>query len=202
MSLEWLLDKGGPVVKYKTLTELTSVTDYTILHDLSNAILDLPQTQKRLTMLKNLDFNRVHGSDNTYLENVVPMLCDFGLNYNIDSFRSVSVQASDIFLNSYSYYEKIEVCPFLLYAKYPINALMDIAIERINTIYGFTKNMDFDIYDDPENHKTMPKPFRDRPVIKTSIVYGNYCRLPMIYDILMLAEVYDKASADLKSNLN
>jgi len=84
-----------------------------------------------------------------------------------------------------------------------VDALFNFANERINEIYDFTKNMDFDIYDDPDNHIAMPKPFRDRPVIKPAIAYGGeYCRLPVIYDILTLAEVYDKVSVDIKTKID
>lgn len=200
MSIEWLLENAAPVVRYRTLLELLSSNDSELLKDSLSAVLLLPETKKRLDLLKNLDYSNVHGSNSTYLENVLPMLGDFGLNYGIDSFRqSVSI---DIFSEKIVNYDKIITCAFLLRAKFPISELLDSTIERINTIYGFTRDMDFSIYDEVTNFKGMPKSFHNRKVIKLSVAHGNKIRLPMIYDIVSMAEVYYLVSADIQAKID
>jgi len=174
------------------------------LQDSMTALLALPQTQKRLILLKNLDYSRVHGSDNTHLENTLPMLNDFGLNYYSEAFRleTPNIKYISDIISKYTYYDKVEAYPFLIQSKFPLNGAIDFAIERINTIYDFTQHNDYDIYDESAKHKGVPKPFRDRPVIKPDIAYGELCRLPMIYDIVMLAEVYDIVSFDLQVKID
>ena len=99
-------------------------------------------------------------------------------------------------------YDKIIACPFLLRSKFPIDGLLDVAVERINTIYDFTRRMDFDIYDDAAAYKGVPKTFQDRPIIKPALSYGNTCRLPLIYDIVTLAEVYDRVTPDTQIKID
>jgi hypothetical protein len=198
------MENAGPVVRYRTMTELMNVNDAELLRNTLSDVLSLPQTQKRLTQLKNLDFNRIHGSDSTHLENVLPMLNDFGLYFGMDSFlndvKNNSSESEAFYGNAN--YNGIISYPFLLRSRYPINGLLEFVIERINTIYDFTRRMDFDIYDDAANHKNVPKPFRDRPIIKPSVACGNICRLPLIYDIVAMAEVYNRVPADIKHKID
>jgi len=208
MSLEWLLENSGAVIRYKTQHELMNVNIKDLYDDLAD-IIALPQTQKRLTYLKNLDFGRVHGSDHTHLENVLPMLNDFGLNYDIEVYRKVAndkpylteniTSGSDFFTEQYN---KIIALPFLLQSKIPQSGFFDFACARIDCIYNFTKNNDYDIYDEPEKHKRIPKPFRNRPVIKPEIAFGEMCRLPMIYDILTMAEIYKQVPSDIQTKID
>ena len=57
-ALDFLCFKCGLVfvVKYRTLSELTNVKDKAVLQDALTAVLALLQTQKRLELLKNLDY--------------------------------------------------------------------------------------------------------------------------------------------------
>lgn len=193
MAAEWLIENAAPVICYRTLAELMDVSDTKLLQRNIAAVLSLPQTQKRLALLKNLDFSRIHGSNSTYLENVLPMLSDFGLHYEIDAFRQVAdscMASTKLSYELLSYYDRIIACPFLLRSKIPHIGLLDFAIERIHTIHDFTKHMNFDIYDDIKDYKGVPKSFQNRPLIKPALAYGDKCKLPLIYDIAAMAEVY------------
>ena len=203
MPIEWLMANASPVIRYRTQTELIRTADKESLQNAMTKILDLPQTQKRLTLLRNLDYNRTHGGPGTYLENVLPMLNDFGLYYDTDAFNSETKSISDIaniVLNEN--YDKITAYPFLLRSKFPIGGLLEFAVERINTIYDFTRRMDFDIYDDIKNYKGVPKSFQDRPLIKPSVAcIGNF-RIPLIYDIVAFAEIYKIVSSDIQGKID
>ena len=160
-AVSWLLENADAVVRYRTQTELVNITDKEQLQDSLAAVLALPQTQKRIGLLGSLDYDRVHGSDHTHLENILPMLGDFGLDYNVDAVKHIirdNIDTSKI-ITGYSYYNKIHAYPFLLRLKIPISELLDFAIERINTIHDFTRHMDFDIYDGAANFTGVPKPF-------------------------------------------
>jgi len=209
MLLEWLEANAGPVIRYRVQKELMDTSDAGSSHKIMQELLKLPQSQKRLDLLKNLDINRVHGSNNTYLENVLPMLSDFGINYESDVFRNIikdkQITFDTVNINSDYFstlYNKVIAYPFLLRSKFPVKDLFIFAVERIETIYDFTKHQIYDIYDKPENHKSVPKPFRDRPIIKPEIAYGDMCRLPMIYDIVTMAEVYYQVSQNVQTKID
>ena len=201
--LDWLIKNAAPVIQYRTQAELMGNSDNAALQNAKTALLALPQAQKRLALLRDLDYSRVHGSDSTNLENVLPMLVDFGLNYEWEAFRrEVKPAIHDHKSHEDFHYDKVISTPFLLQAKFPIDALIDFAIERINTIYDFTQHMNFDIYDDIGNYPGVPKSFQDRPLIKPEIANGTVCKLPMIYDILSMAEVYARVSAEIQGKID
>jgi len=208
MSIEWLLENSGAVIKYRTQLELMNINIKNLNNDMAD-IIALPQTQKRLTFLKNLDYKRVHGSNHTYLENVLPMLSDFGINYDNSAVLEVYKENHIIDeilagnTNFYSiFYDRLISCPFLLRFNFPNKGLYDFATKRINTIHEFTRHKDYLIYDNPGNHKGVPKPFRNRPIIKPELSYGDKCKLPLIYDILTMAEIYDSVSIDVQEKID
>ncbi|MCL2372984.1 MAG: hypothetical protein FWC78_06245 [Defluviitaleaceae bacterium] len=207
MSAEWLLNNAEPVVRYRTLVELLAIDDEALLQNTMSALLTLPQTQKRLSLLHALDYSKTHGSGMTNLENVLPMLNDFGLYYGMLAFDSEIKNIEDVAtIVSNNKYDKLIAYPFLLRSKFPIDGLIDFAVERANKIHEFTQHMDFDIYDDPKNHKT-PKAFHGRPIIKPSIAYDAISgevniKLPLIYDIVMFAEVYNHVSINTQSKID
>jgi hypothetical protein len=204
MAIKWLMENAGAVVRYRVQTELMDINEKAQLQNYVDAVLALEQTQKRMNFLKNLDYNRVHGSDCTFLENILPILSDFGLHYGIDAFRNTIRDNLDVkkIVKEYSNYNKIISYPFLLRSKIPIYGLLNFAMGRINTIYDFTQHMDFNLYDETANHKGVPKPFLDRPIIKPKIAHGDMCRLPLIYDIVTMAEVYHRVPSETQAKID
>jgi len=203
MLTEWLMEVASPVIRYRTLVELMRTTDKTLLRDTLAEVLALPQTQKRLTSLANLDFDRTHGANDTYLENVLPMLGDFGLHYGMECFDWANSKMSELIpIISGKGYDKLVAYPFLLRAGFPFDGLLNFAIERINTIYDFTRHGDYDIYDDVTDYPRVPKPFRNRPIIKPAIASGEAIRLPLIYDMVMLAAVYERIPAEIQVKID
>jgi hypothetical protein len=138
-----------------------------------------------------------------YLENTLPMLSDFGLYHGMDAFDNESKSIKEIAaIVSSNGYDKLIAYPFLLRSKFFINELLDFVVNRIDTIYEFTKQMNYDIYDDVAAYKGVPKTFHDRPVVKPEIAYGSRIRLPLIYDIVAMAAVYNRISAEKQAKID
>ena len=131
--------------------------------------------------------------------NVLPMLSDFGLHYGIEKFRQNTMNIADISeIVLDDDYDKIIAYPFLLRSKFPFDGLLDFFTQRINTIYDFTRHMDYEIYDTETEYKGVPAPFRGRPIVKPSVAH----RLPLIYDIVAFAEVYKRVSPDMQAKID
>ena len=196
MLTEWLMENASPVIRYRTLVEIMKTTDQTLVQKTLAEVLALPQTQKRLDLLASLDYRRTHGANSTYLENVLPILGDFGLYYGMEAFDRANKKISEIIpIIADMSYDKLVAYPFLLRAGFEWDGLLSSATQRIDMIYDFTRHGDYDIYDyydDETGYKGMPKAFRNRPVIKPAIASGEGIRLPLIYDMVMLAAVYDR----------
>jgi len=199
MSVNWLLENAAPVVRYKTLTELAKCDDNALLQSTLDEVLELPQMQKRLALLRNLNFSKTHGSPAMYLENTLPMLSDFGLYYGMDAFDNEipSIEEVAAVVTS-DKYDKTIAYPFLIRSKFPFDCLFEYVVERIGEIYDFTQYMNHDIYDDSANYKSMPENFRGRRIIKPEID-GS---LPLIYDIVAMAAIYNSASADVQTKID
>ena len=193
MSATWLLEVASPVIRYRTLTELVHSCDKALVQNTLAEMLALPQTKKRLAALNRLDYSRTHGADGTYLENVLPMLNDFGLYCGMEAFDGANKKSTEIYpLITEKGYDKIVSYPFLLRGGFPWVELLDFALERVDTIYDFTRRGDYDIYDDAADYPGVPKAFRCRPIIKPEIASREAIRLPLIYDMVMLAAVYHR----------
>jgi len=203
MLTEWLIENASPVIRYRTLVELMETTDKKLVEDTLKEVLALPQTQKRLNLLANLDYNRVHGANSTYLENVLPMLGDFGLHCGMEAFDQVNKKVSELIpIISDKDYDKLIAYPFLLRAGFSWEGLDDYATQRINTIYDFTRHGDYDIYDDVADYPRVPKAFHTRRMIKPAIASGEGIRLPLIYDMVMLAAVYARVSDEMRVKID
>jgi hypothetical protein len=129
------------------------------------------------------------------------MVLDFGLNTNDREFyRCINI---DHLIN---YYENSEGCqqimyPLLYKAGYRNIELENYIKRRIDHVSEFTDKMDFDIYDDEEKHKSRPKTYRDRPVVRAELfVNGNY-KFPQIYDIIGFAELYKTADEEYRNKI-
>ena len=189
MLTEWLMQNASPVIRYRTLVEIIKSTDEKLIQRTKEEVLALPQTQKRLANAANLDFARIHGANDTYLENVLPMLEDFGLTIGDVKGLRIPKNIPDNFPDA-QFLDKLIAYPFLLRAGFPYSELLDYAQERIDTIYDFTRHGNYAIYDADENHPRLPKAFRTRPVIKPEIASAEAIRLPLIYDMVLLAAAY------------
>lgn len=191
MQREWLLKHASPIIQYKIQTELQKNADPAAISYCLNVLLLNPQIIKRLSLLYSLDFARVHGSNVSYLENVLPMLNDFGIRFNNDVVKNmINLQHINDAISKYSYSEKLIAYPFLLKSGFIIDGLIEFIIGRVNTIYNYTRHMNYDIYDYTSNYKGVPKNFRDRPMIKPELVNDGMYRYPLIYDVVAFAKIY------------
>jgi len=203
MSIAWLLEVAAPVIRYRVLTEIEKSTDHALVRNTLAEVLALPQTQKRLNALAAMDYTRTHGANATHLENILPMLGDFGLFYGMDAFDRANKPLADISpIILEKGYDKHVAYPFLLRAGFPHGELLAFALERIDTMYDFTRRGDYAIYDDAENYPGVPKAFRNRPMVKPAIASAEAVRLPLIYDMVMLAAVYNRVPADARAKID
>jgi hypothetical protein len=201
-TIHWLLAHAGPVIRYRVINEFCENSDDQQREEAIRDLLALPEMQKRLAQLANQDIDKIHGATFDCFENSLPMVLDFGLNNtNIEFCRCINID------QLIGYYEDSEGCqqimyPLLYRAGYRNVELENYIKKRLNHVSEFTDKMDFDIYDDEEKHKSRPKTYRDRPVVRAELFAdGNY-RFPQIYDIIGFAELYKTADAEYQNKIN
>lgn len=198
----WLFENGGPVIRYRTATELFPPGQSFDIQQLADEMLRCRPVQKWLGNLmppRLLLYNppntppvlasgimEVHGSKPTNLENVLGKLTDFGLKKGVPDLdqkthpyrKWLNKIAEKQELNVFDSFSKGMVASFLArtgYADEP--AVASVLRKRLVTVYDFVRRGDYDIY-------VPGKYVRKLPLIILEVVRGGVCRLPVIYDII------------------
>jgi hypothetical protein len=209
--MEWLIGKAEPVIKYRTLRELAGLSDKDT-EKLKEELIEHPQVQTRLGYLKSqknmCDFRFIHGRENKCLENCIPMLTDFGFKKGITEFDRIMVpliqQAKEKPWNIapvFCEFGQIVVYPFFLKGGYYDDDLLFYMYERLNTLYNFVLENNYDIYDFDTKYKGIPKSFQNRPIIKPELYINGRFKIPLIYDIYGLAALANISNKEITAKI-
>lgn len=213
MSIDFLINNGGPVIKYRTITELQKSSDRQLLESAKNELLELKETKQRLLHLQSKeklhDFNGAHGSTIHHLENSLPMLLDFGIKKGIEPFdelvEPILERLKKPFFSKDHVFTKfidIIIIPFLYKAGFRDKWVVDFMYNRLETLYNFTVQKSYDIYDENTLYKGIPKPFRNRKIIKPSLYpHGNF-KFPLIHDFYGIAEISKEADDETHKKID
>lgn len=208
-TIHWLLEHAGPVIKYRVINEFCeNISEQNRQEALFN-LLEWPETKKRLSQLKCQDMDKIHGATLDCFENSLPMVLDFGIRKDvlescgcIDVNRIIEHYETLADENPYhNSYKKI-MYPILFKAGYQNSEIVNYLRKRIDVIFEFTCKMDFDIYDSIEKYKSLPKNYRDRPVVKRELFQDYDYVFPQIYDIIGFAEMYQVTTPEYQEKIN
>ena len=189
----WLLENGGPVIRYRTATELHPSDKLVDIKQLTDEMLQCQLVQE---WLKNLipprllldnpamlppvlssGIMEVHGSKTENLENVLGKLTDFGIRKGIAELDKRTLPYREWLegiadrpdLHIFDSFSKCLVANFFARAGYTDEpAVVRVLRERLNTIYDFACKGDYDIYEPG-------KYVRKLPLIKLKVVKGGVC---------------------------
>ena len=91
--VEWLLENAGPVVRYRTASELKTTANPKVLRELRSEVLECDVVKRWLEVKASPDvcFEAVHGSRDDNFENVGAMLVQMGL----DRYVGATIDAHD-----------------------------------------------------------------------------------------------------------
>ena len=204
---EYLYDNAGPVIKNQVSNALGRPTVKT-----RQAMLKDPAVEYWLSCTQEFAKNqRVHDSFDTRLENWMHKLVSFGVRENDDlRLQKVSAEVlnhiiknagNEKFFDSIS---NVIAASYLSYMGCEDDIVLQIITQRIDAVYGFVKNKDYDIYADKKDYPAVPKA-RDRyPLVKPELYAGNIWRLPTVHDLFAFANLPQKIQrdAELKNKID
>ena len=221
----WLMENGGPVIRYRTATELMTPDKTPDIKRLQDDLLKSAQVKTWLKnfeppfllnqkLMRQVEFTRasteIHSSKDTALENVLGKLTDFGLKKGMPELDS----RVDLYLHwlketSAEYQEHFfviwmrhEVADFLARAGYiDESEVLKLIRTRLDMVYDFARRGDYNIYVDPKNFKKMPASFAGRPLINPELTRGQI-RLPLSYDFIGWACLQNKGSKEVRAQAN
>ena len=208
-AIDYLTEKGNVVIRYRVMSELLEDTGGEDISKLQKEILISDRYMKLIEFLKNR--KEYHGATIYAVENSLNMLVDMGVRYSsgfsefdkvveeiVDEVKNRQIDSDHVL----RYLSHIVAISFLLRAGIYDDYLLEFVKDRIATIYGFTIQNRYDIYDNISKLKGIPKSFQNRPIIWANLYEnGKFC-FPLEYDIYGLAYASGKLSGDFQRKIN
>jgi hypothetical protein len=193
--ITWLLANGGPAIRYRTARELLGKSAAEI-SDLADELLQSPLATMWLDRLEpSRDLNQLHSSKVTAYENVMGKLTQLGCHSGMSLFDEKTRPFRDwlrIEKDSTEFgwtpFMRMVVGSFLCAAGYHQEPSIQVYFQhRLETLWRFTKEKDFDIYTDRAQYPDIPKGFHDKPLVKPELYAGGEEKFPTIYDMYAMA---------------
>lgn len=200
-TLQWLMDNGGPVIRYLTATELLESSGGHDVNRLKEDLLEHPFVQTWLNNLdpKNVTIRTCHGSFDTCFENAMGMLLQLGLRAGMTALDERMRPIRDWFAgmmkadpSQWNVFAMALFSSFLACAGYEDDAIDSFLRIRLDTLYGFASLGSYDLYDDPDKFRGIPTAFKSKPIIKPELYGGGNYKYPLIYDMFGLAYMVEK----------
>jgi len=214
--IAWLMENSGPIVRWRTATELRQDLLPSERATLAEDLLAAPPVQEALgrltlggvaTPLDALDApslgglgNRVHGSKAACLENVFGKLAEYGLRAGMPGlderalplmriFRWHPERKNDvIYGNAWETLVKSVFAWGLLRLGYPTDGSMaEFLHSHLRACHKIARDRVYDIYADEAELSGLPKAWAGKPIIKQEVM-ANYW-LPYIHDLYVFAHL-------------
>ena len=196
---DWLLDNAGPAIRFRVMSELTGTGQS--MERASKKLLQSNLVQTWLDRLTpELGFNQLHGAAPSTFESAMGKLTQLGCRQGMPSFD----QRTHIFREwfraavdevpdsnfSWTPFLRALVSPFLARAGYwEEQSLSDYLAYRLDVLNPVAQSRRVEIYQDPASARGIPKAFLGRPLIDPDLTAGGEIRLPLIYDLHLLANI-------------
>lgn len=185
------MNNAGPVIRYRTATELLGEEDS---KSLERELLSTDLVQFWLGKLKpNFGRNDLHGAKTETYENVMGKLFEFGLQKNISVFdektepfrRWLRQQIGRPNEGYFPVLYRTLVAAFLAMTEYSDEeAVKSWVLRRLETVYPFVKKGSLEeLYVPQDSFPGFPKAFRNAPLINPELHPDDEMRLPWIHDL-------------------
>jgi len=190
--VNWLMDEGGPVIRYRTAVELAGDVGPADLKRLARELLACPQVRRWLDRLDGVV--ALHDSGNDRFENVMGKLLEFGLRAGMgpldEGVARFRVQLASMVKQPPetmgAFYTSI-LASGLARAGYEDEALETFLRWRVDQLCKLIRKHEYDLYADAEQYPDIPKAFRGRPLVRPELTPGGQFSLPSIHDIYALS---------------
>ncbi len=212
--LEWLLENGGPAIRYRTATELLDVSSSDAAK-LADELIESPLVREWLERLGpplqpeklgNLPESarwfavtqQIHHSRNTAYENVMGKLVQLGCRAGMPAFdartapwRAWLADAADGPPEpKFGLFRQRIVANFLVMAGYDDEAAVrGQVLRRLEMVADFARRREYDIYIDQDTYPGYPKSFRPKPLVNPDLYPDGELKVPSIHDINAFAHL-------------
>lgn len=216
--IHWLMESGGPVIRYRTASELSRDMGGYDHGKLLAELLDSKPVKLWLSRCQPIAMPKqykyayytIHGSKEIFFENVVPKLVQLGLHAGMSVFHEATAPflqrlKEDVdrpYEDPFTIFYLTLLAAFLAMAGYEAEETVRTFLNiRLKALYEFTRQRDYDIYADPSNYPSVPKFYRVN-IVKPKLYQNNVIVLPWIYDIYGFSAVYERNCTRSKKEID
>ena len=198
--VQWLIDNGGEVIRYRTASELTKGYSVSTLEEMGRDLLQSELVQYWLSCLSGkTGFNDIHGRRDKCFENAMGKLTLFGLRKGMADFDLRCKTYLNLITGLDKEWSVIEVLSRTIVASLLAMGgyLTETKVrgwieERLDTVYGFVKKGLYSIYVDKFEFKNIPAAFKNHPLINPDLYAHGKFALPWIYDIFAFSVLHNQ----------
>ena len=198
----WLMEHGGPVIRYRTLRDLLRSPDEVAVEHAEAVLLKSDRVREQLANLasgsRGLPLGRygtmaaIHGSAPSAFENTMGRLTDMGLRSGIRALDTAVAPYRDWLVGKpdpqpWGPLLRTIVAAFLARAGYGGVGIDEALNERLRLIHSTARRHDFDIHRPPPETPKLPRGFARRSVLRADLHEGGAIHLPWVHDIIGLA---------------
>jgi hypothetical protein len=187
----WLLEHGGPVIRYRAATELLESPGGVDLDRLRADLLASPLVQRWLDRLVP---GILHHSKSTAFENAMGKLVDLGLRAGMapldqkaEPFREWFARETHSPTGVFSLFYRSIVGSGLIRAGYRDDLLRDFWHSRLDVLSETAETFTYDIYIDQDTYGDYPNAYRQHHLVNPVLYPDGGFRLPWIHDVYALA---------------
>ena len=195
---DWLMDNADAPVCYRVAREL--LKDDKTAKKIENELFENKEVQKWLKNLKPTNppqhRSMEHGSFDFCLENALPKVVQLGLHGGMEQV----VDAVGFYVNPSNFND----AQLFLMANIQNEIALNHMLVRLNQIYDFTKQRNYDIYISEEEKKKLtgiPKNWQESKFIKPQLFKEGYS-YPLIYDIVGMYRLYGLNNTDVDKKID
>ncbi len=184
--LEWLLQHGGPVIRYRTVIELLDEPGALSPDRLRQELLDCPEVRQ---WLDNLGRGPIHHSVDTAAENAMGKLLQFGLHAGIPEFDAKMLPFVEHLVHHPG--DALFLAPFLIRGGYwrqePVATWFR---QRLQRLHDFAIQGNYDVFLSAEDAAHVPTAWRGKPIYRPELplpAHEGHLLLPTCYDWYAMA---------------
>ncbi len=184
----FLYEYGNPIIKNEAALYLDEQKE-----ELRINMVKSPEVQYWIECLHYfISKPQVHNAADTCFENAMHKLISYGIKeYDERRIRDVNLFILDYINTSYNnFFDTVNVtilASWLAYMGYKENIVIDILKRRVDAVYSFVKNKDYNIYTDTKGFPVIPKARAMHPLVKPELYEYNVWKLPTIHDFFAFA---------------
>jgi hypothetical protein len=186
-----LMDHGGPILRWRTATELAPDASRFDPDPLQQELLACPEVRYWLSMLGS---GPVHHSKDASAENALAKCCEYGLSAGMAELDERALPFCAVSRGDAYHQEALIIVPFLVRAGYAAEPRLAAWMrQRIDLLYELAGQGNYDLYMDAAERKQLPasqQMLHRQPKLFYKLRFNHhwgYLGLPTCYDLYALA---------------